>query len=131
MRYTVFMLNLSSVMIGTMQPEVMAEFYESVFEKSADMVEGSWHGWSLGTAFFSVGEHSEMDGKAKDAGRVMFNLESEDVQGDFDRIKDIEGVQIVKEPYEMGAGLIATLADPDGNYFQLMSPWESEENLTN
>jgi len=32
--------------------------------------------------------------------------------------------EVVKEPYEMGKLWIATLADPDGNYFQLMSPWE-------
>ncbi len=51
------MLNLNSVMIGSMQPKVMAEFYEKVFGKPADMVEGGWHGWSVGSAFFSVGEH--------------------------------------------------------------------------
>jgi predicted enzyme related to lactoylglutathione lyase len=29
---------------------------------------------------------------------------------------------VIKEPYEMEGGWIATLADPDGNYFQLVSP---------
>jgi predicted enzyme related to lactoylglutathione lyase len=29
---------------------------------------------------------------------------------------------VVNAPYKMGEGLIATLADPDGNYFQLMNP---------
>jgi len=34
------------------------------------------------------------------------------------------GAVVVKEPYQMDGmpGWIATLADPDGNYFQLMSP---------
>lgn len=31
---------------------------------------------------------------------------------------------VVKEPYELQGMWIATFADPDGNYFQLMSPWE-------
>ncbi len=34
------------------------------------------------------------------------------------------GAVVIKEPYEMQGMWIATLADPDGNYFQLMSPWE-------
>jgi predicted enzyme related to lactoylglutathione lyase len=36
------------------------------------------------------------------------------------------GTRVVAEPYRMGEGdmWIATFADPDGNYFQLMSPWE-------
>ena len=36
------------------------------------------------------------------------------------------GAKVIKEPYEMGGMWIATLADPDGNYFQLMSPWEGK-----
>jgi predicted enzyme related to lactoylglutathione lyase len=31
---------------------------------------------------------------------------------------------VVKEPYELQGMWIATFADPDGNYFQLTSPWE-------
>jgi len=109
-----------------MQIKVMADFYEKVFEKPADMIEGNWHGWSVGNAFFSVGEHSEMQGEAKDAGRVLFNFETKSVKEDFERIKKV-GATVIKEPYEMGGGgiLIATLADPDGNYFQLMTPWDS------
>jgi predicted enzyme related to lactoylglutathione lyase len=120
------MLNLNSVMIGSMNVKEMAAFYEAVFQKKADMEESGWFGWSVGSSFFSVGEHSEMGGKAKDAGRMMFNLETKDVKSEFERISKIDGAEVVKEPYEMGGGmLIATLADPDGNYFQLMSPWEA------
>ena len=67
------MLNLNSVMVGSMQPKVMAQFYEKVFGKKPDMSEGNWSGWQVGGVFFSVGEHSEMIGKTKDPGRVMFN----------------------------------------------------------
>ena len=31
-------------------------------------------------------------------------------------------VRFYAAPYQIGEGWIATLADPDGNYFQLMSP---------
>ncbi len=116
-------------MVGTSQPKVMADFYAQVFEKTADMSEGEWSGWQVGSAFFSVGAHSEMTGAAKEPGRIMINLETSKVQEEFERIKTIEGATVIKEPYEvegMKDMWIATFADPDGNYFQLMSPWKSE-----
>ena len=117
------MLNLNSVMIGTKQPQVLAAFYEKVLGKPADMVDsenGFW-GWQVGSAFMSVLEHSEMGGNTKDPGRVMINFETEQVKEEFERIKSI-GATVVKESYDMGGGWIATLADPDGNYFQLINP---------
>jgi predicted enzyme related to lactoylglutathione lyase len=116
-------------MVGSEQPKVMAEFYEKVFGKKADSVEGNWYGWQIGSAFFSVGEHSEVKGPSKDPSRLIFNFESKDVKEEFARIKGL-GAIVVKEPYTMEGwenGWIATFADPDGNYFQLMTPWESEK----
>jgi predicted enzyme related to lactoylglutathione lyase len=111
-------------MLGTSQIDAMAAFYEKVFDRKADMVEGGWHGWKVGAAFFSVGEHSEVKGKAKEPQRIIFNLETKEVKEEFERIKGVSGAEVIKEPYEMGGGMIATIADPDGNYFQLMTPWD-------
>ena len=117
------MLDLNSVMIGTKQSKVLAAFYEKVLGKPADMVESEqgFFGWQVGSAFISVLEHSEMGGKAKDPGRVMINFETAHVKEEFERIKASGGV-VIREPYQIGEGWIATLADPDGNYFQLMTP---------
>ena len=112
-------------MVGTMQPKIMSEFYEKLFQRPADMIDGNWWGWSVGDTFFSVGEHSEMSGPSKDSGRVMFNFETKEVKEEFERIKKL-GAKVIKEPYEMGGSWIATFADPDGNYFQLMAPWEAK-----
>jgi predicted enzyme related to lactoylglutathione lyase len=117
------MLNLNSIMIGTKQPQALADFYEKIIGKSPDMVDmenGFW-GWQVGSAFIGVLEHSEMGGKAKDPGRVMFNFETTQVKEEFERMK-AAGAVVIKEPYDMEGGWIATLADPDGNYFQLVSP---------
>lgn len=119
------MLNLTSVMLGTKQAAALAAFYEKVFGKPADMVDqdsGFW-GWQAGSAFIGILTHSAMDGNTKDPGRVMINFETAQVKEEFERIKALGGA-VIQEPYEMGQGWIATLADPDGNYFQLMSPRE-------
>lgn len=123
-------------MIGTMQPKALAEFYEEVFQKPADWAEDSWHGWQVGNTHFTIGEHSEAKGKAKEPQRLILNFETTEVKEEFERIKKIKGATVIKEPYEMfptgesvsgGQGAwIATLADPDGNYFQLMTPWEDK-----
>src|ERR1700690_1034418 len=117
------MLNLTSVMIGTKQLKNLAAFYEKMLEKPADMAdkENGFMGWKVGNAFIGVLDHSEMGGKTKDPGRVMFIFETADVKKEFERIK-ARGAVVVKEPYSMGQGLIATLAAPEGNYFQLMTP---------
>lgn len=120
-------LNLNNVMIGSAQPEVMGEFYTRVLDRPADMKEESWFGWRVGAAWFSIGEHSEVKGSAKEPQRVILTFETEHVQEESERIK-ASGATIVKEPYELESMWIATFADPDGNYFQLMSPWEQEGN---
>lgn len=129
------MLNLSSIMVGTSQPKVMGEFYEKVIGKPSDMAEEGWYGWKFGDLYLNIGEHSEVHGESKEPQRVLFNLEAKDVKAEFERIKAI-GAEVIKKPYQMSAegeilsdtdegGMwIATFSDPDGNYFQLMSPWE-------
>ena len=116
-------LKFNNVMIGSEQPETLGEFYAGVFDRPADMKEGGWYGWQFGGVFLSVGQHSEVKGKASEPQRVILNIEAKEVRAEFDRIK-ATGATVVKEPYELEGMQIATFADPDGNYFQLMSPWE-------
>jgi predicted enzyme related to lactoylglutathione lyase len=117
------MLNLSSVMLGTQQFKALTAFYEQVFGKPADMVdeENGFAGWQVGSGYLGVLQHSDMGGATKDPGRVMLNFETAQVKEECERLKAL-GAAVVREPYEMGSGWIATLADPDGNYFQLMTP---------
>lgn len=117
------MLNLNSIVVGTTRYEEMAAFYEKVIGKPADLVdaENGVTGWLVGSAFLGVLRHSQMQGDAQDPGRVMFNFETGEVQAEFDRLISL-GAGPVRPPYELDGGWIATLADPDGNYFQLMTP---------
>src|SRR5688572_26657264 len=119
------MLNFNSVLIGSGQPDKLAAFYEKVFAKPADFTDSGYSGWQVGSAFLTVGPHSDMKGSAKEPARILLNFETVQVKEEFARIK-ATGATVVKEPYQMeGMGpndWIATFADPDGNYFQLMSP---------
>lgn len=123
------MLNLNSIMVGTDQPKVLAEFYEKVFGKKPEMSDGDWAGWTVGKCFFGIGKHSEVHGKAKEPQRIIVNIETAEIKEEFERIQKT-GATVVKALYEMEGmkGMwIATFSDPDGNYFQLMTPWEEKK----
>jgi|SRR5690606_10829515 predicted enzyme related to lactoylglutathione lyase len=114
-------LNFNSVLIGTNQPEVLATFYEKVLGRPADWSDGGYYGWQVGSGFLTVGEHSEVQGQAKEPARIILNFETPAVQAEYERIRQAQAT-VIREPYELGGGWIATLADPDGNYIQLVSP---------
>ena len=117
------MLKLNSVLLGSENPEPLVAFYNKVLGPPG-MEQGGFTGWDVGGAYLTVGFHSEVLGKNADPGRVIWFMETADVQGEFDRIKGL-GAQVVTEPYEMEGGFkLATFADPDGNYFQLASPMD-------
>jgi predicted enzyme related to lactoylglutathione lyase len=116
-------LNLNSIMINSQRAKALADFYEKILGQPAGMVDqehGFW-GWQIGGSYLSVMAHSEIQGNAKEPARVMLNFETAQVTEEFDRMK-AAGATVIKEPYEMEGGWIATLADPDGNYFQLVTP---------
>lgn len=66
-------------------------------------------------------DRKDVKGRAKEPARLIFNLETSQVGDEFERIK-AAGATVIREPYESGGGWIATLADPDGNYFRLVTP---------
>jgi predicted enzyme related to lactoylglutathione lyase len=114
-------LNFSSVLIGTSQPEVLTEFYSKVVDRAPDMNEGGFSGWKIGSAFLTIGPHSEVKGSASEPQRILLNLETPDVKGEFDRISGA-GARVVQEPYELQGATIATLADPDGELLPAHEP---------
>lgn len=118
------MLNFNSILLSTDQPKVMIEFYTNVFGKKTDWAEDNWAGFQVGSGFFSIGPHDKVRGASTLPERILFNFETTEVSREFDRIEKL-GTKVVAKPYEMGGMKdmwIATFSDPDGNYFQLMSP---------
>lgn len=117
-------MNFNSVLIGTEDTQRLADYYTKVFGEPG-FSEGGYTGWQIGSGFITVGPHSEVHGKSAHPGRIILNIESDDVRADFDRMV-AAGAIVVREPYtfEDQPGLIATLADPDDNYFQLNTPFE-------
>lgn len=121
-------MNLNSILIGSDNPERLSEYYTKVLGAPTMSGDG-YTTWVIGSGAVTVGPHSEVHGSNSEPGRVIWNMESSDVQADFARIK-AAGAIVVREPYEFEGSpgsWIATLADPDNNYFQLMTPFDPSQ----
>lgn len=121
-------MDFNSILIGSENPDELSAYYTKLFGEPT-WNDGGYTGWVIGSGAVTVGPHSEVKGSNSEPGRLIWNVETGDVQGAFDRFK-AAGAIVVREPYsfeEAPGSLIATLADPDGNYFQLTTPMQVPE----
>jgi len=117
-------MNFNSILIGSEDPQRLVEFYTKLLGDPT-WNDGGYTGWLIGSGAVTIGPHDQVKGRNAHPGRLIWNIESADVQGDYERFK-AAGATIVAEPYgfDGSEGQIATFADPDDNYFQLMSPMQ-------
>ena len=118
-------MNFNGILIGSENPQRLADYYTKLFGKPG-WDEGGYTGWQVGSGSVTVGPHDQVKGRNAQPGRLIWNIESADVKGDFERFK-AAGATVIREPYdfeEAPGSWIATFADPDDNYFQLVSPME-------
>jgi predicted enzyme related to lactoylglutathione lyase len=115
-------------MLGSPDYQKLADFYGAVLQKKPEMEdkEHSYIGYLAGSCFMSIGPHDKVHGKSPSPERIILFFETKEVETEFNRIKAIPGASVIREPYKPNGSAeatIATLADPDGNYFQLVTPW--------
>ena len=118
-------MNLNSILIGSEDPKRLTDYYTRLFGEPTWNQSG-YTGWSLGSGAVTIGAHDQVTGRNPQPGRLIWNIESPDVRADFERFR-AAGATVIREPYDPGdpgdpGSLIATFADPDDNYFQLVSP---------
>ena len=118
---------LESFAIASKDAKKLANFYqEKVGLKTTLEAEVGEKGEELygfefpqGSGFYIM-DHSEIKGQNKEPKRIIFNLEVDDIEGDFKKLVDA-GVKKIADIYHMqDYGYIATFEDIDGNYFQLV-----------
>lgn len=116
-------MNLNGILLGSEDPGRLTDYYAKLFGKPG-WEGGDFHGWQIGSGWMTVGPHDQVKGSNAHPGRVIWNIETADVKGDFERLR-AAGATVIQEPYQPGEApeaWIATFSDPDDNYFQLISP---------
>jgi predicted enzyme related to lactoylglutathione lyase len=67
----------------------------------------------------TLGTHSDVKGNNNDPARHMVGLLTDDVQGDYDRLKKA-GVEFISGIEDFPQVKVATFKDPEGNFLQLL-----------
>ena len=89
-------MNFNGILIGSEDPKRLTDYYRKLFgEPMYD--DGGYTTWQMGSGSISVGPHSEVHGKSAAPGRIIWNIVSDDVKGDFDRFQ-AAGAIVVREP---------------------------------
>ncbi len=122
-------MDFNSILIGSDDPARLVEYYTKLLGAPA-FSDGGYTAWQVGAGWVTLRAALRGQGRAMPSpAGLIWNIETKDVKGDFERMK-AAGAIVVREPYDFDADgqitttSIATFADPDGNYFQLMSPFE-------
>ena len=120
------MLSFNSLLLFSEAPKKLADFYRKILAREPKQEE-EYSVFEGETCALVIGPHSKVHGQNGNPERIIINFETNDVKGEFERMKGL-GAKVIAEPYQMGDDpnfRIATLGDPDGNYFQLVSPMKS------
>lgn len=115
-----------AVLVGSQNAKKLASFYQDivglkkgVVMENPDTGEEAYD-LKVGKIGLYILDHSKIKGKSKEPARVMFNLEVDDIEKEVKRLKKAK-VKVIADIYHLPEyGLIATFADPDGNYFQFV-----------
>ena len=118
-------MNFNGILIGSEDPQRLTDYYRKLFgEPGWD--DGGYTGWQIGSGGISIGPHSEVHGKnAAPAG-----------SSGTSRATTCRATSIDSRPPAPPSSAsrtassrrpdawIATFADPDDNYFQLITPFD-------
>ncbi len=117
--------SIEAILIGSEKAARLAKFYkekvglkvtfEAVMGEKNEVYEFDMKGCSL-----YIMDHSKITGQNKQPSRIMFNLEVDNIEKEFNRMKKAS-VKVIQEIYHIeDYGHVATFEDPDGNYFQIV-----------
>jgi predicted enzyme related to lactoylglutathione lyase len=106
---------IGSLLLGSSQVEAMKDWYRRVFW----VKENAMGAFEFGPVQYFIETHSDVSGPTKEPARIVINLSVENaraLEADF-RAK---GVRFIRPVEQESFGLIGTVADPDGNYVQII-----------
>src|SRR5262245_59640744 len=106
---------LGSLLVGSSNVEQMKEWYRKAF----DTKENDMGAFQLGSVQFFIEAHTEVSGPTKEPARVIINFDVEDARALEAQINEA-GANWIRPVEQAAFGLIGTVADPDGNYLQII-----------
>jgi predicted enzyme related to lactoylglutathione lyase len=106
---------IGSLLVGSSNVDQMKDWYRRAF----DVTENEMGAFPLGGIQFFVEAHSEVSGPTKEPARVIINLDVADARALEAHLNEV-GATWIRPVEQESFGLIGTVADPDGNYLQII-----------
>jgi predicted enzyme related to lactoylglutathione lyase len=107
--------SIGSLLVGSSQVDAMKAWYRQAFDAPVNDMGAI----ELGAVQFFVEEHSEVSGPAKDPARILINVDVDDCRKYEARLEEM-GATWIRKVEKTDHALIGTVADPDGNYVQII-----------
>ena len=107
---------IGSLLVGSSNVEAMKQWYRDAF----GITENEMGAFDFGAVGLFIEEHTEVSGPTKEPARVIINLNVDDCRAIESHLNGLGGVTWVRKVEQEDFGLIGTLADPDGNYVQII-----------
>lgn len=107
--------SIGSLLIGSSRVDEMKTWYRRAF----GVKENDMGAFEFGSVQLFIEPHSAVSGPTQEPARSIINLDVEDTAGLAEHLRQLDTLYIrdvEQEPF----GLICTVADPDGNYVQLI-----------
>jgi predicted enzyme related to lactoylglutathione lyase len=106
---------IGSLLIGSSDAEAAKAWYRGAFGVEANEMGA----FDFGGVQLFIEPHSDISGPTKEPARVIVNLNVDDCRAIESHLKSMD-VTWVRNVEQMPFGLIGTVADPDGNYIQII-----------
>lgn len=113
---------LGSILIGSSNLDTMKSWYRRAF----GVRENEMGAFEFGGIQLFIEEHSEVGGPNLDPARLILNLDVSDCRSLGNHLRDLDS-RFIRPVEQEPFGLIATVADPDGNYIQIIEWGASPE----
>ena len=79
-------MDFNNILIGSEDPKRLADYYTKLFGTPTWDDDG-YVGWMIGSGAVTVGPHDQVHGRNPEPGRIIWNIETPDVKGEFERLK--------------------------------------------
>ena len=113
-------MELTGVLISTSMEHfaAMRDFYVSTLGLEPRSDRDGFVNFDFGHSRLTIAVHEAVNGAAPDPARVMVNFATTDI---YESVSRCDPTRIVRQPErEKWGGMVATVADPDGNYVQFL-----------
>lgn len=107
--------SIGSLLLASSRVDEMKTWYRRAF----GVTENDMGAFEFGGVQLFIEPHSEVTGPVLEPARSIINLNVEDAEGLAEHLRQLD-TKYVREVEQESFGLIGTVADPDGNYLQII-----------